>query len=152
MMCSSTMNQTSVNRERRGCLLLVDGDLARAQRLAQRLPHPEFEVHLADNGASALLLAHDLLPDVIIAASDLPIMDGHLMLAALRSKPETRDATVILLTEGMSHDELSRCWKAGADLCVPRSQGDVDVVATLHRALSSVLIRDDASRNLAYVS
>src|SRR4051812_11045732 len=110
-MCSNTINQTSAKSDRRRRLLLVDGDVKRAHRLGQRLPHPEFEVHVADNGASALLLAHELRPDVVITANELPIMDGHLLLAALRSKPETRDATVIVLTEGSSHEELARCWK-----------------------------------------
>ncbi len=137
---------------RRGRLLIVDGDVQRAQRLAQRLPQREFDIHVSDNGASALLLAHELLPDVVVAAGELPILDGHLVLEALRAKPHTRDITVILLTEGSSQEELARCWKSGADLCIPRCHGESDVLATLNRALSSVLLRDEAAREYSLTS
>jgi len=123
-------------------LLLVDGDVARAERLARRLSGPEWDIQFADNGASALLKAHAARPDVVVSTSELPVLNGFLMLQALRSEAQTCHLPVILLTEGSSHEELARGWKSGADLCIPRGQGDVDVVGTLHRALSGLIRRD----------
>jgi PleD family two-component response regulator len=126
--------------QRKGLMLLVDGEVGRAERLAKRLAHLDFEIRLADNGATALLMAHEERPDVIISAAELPILDGYRMLDALRSKRETHQAPVLLITEGSTQDEIARGWMAGADLCIPRNQGEADVLATLHRALSNGLV------------
>lgn len=120
----------------RGVLLLVDGDLHRAERLAHRLAHLELDIEIADNGAVGLLKAHEIQPDAVVAATDMPVLDGYRMLDALRSQPATRDLPVILITDGNSQEELVKGWTAGADLCIPRSQGEADILATLHRALS----------------
>jgi PleD family two-component response regulator len=126
--------------QRRGILLLVDGEVARAERMAKRLAHLGYDIHVADNGATALLKAHELLPDVVISTVDMPILDGYRMLAALRSKPETIDIPVMLITEDSSQETIARGWTAGADLCIPRNQGEADVLATLHRALHSLRV------------
>lgn len=132
--------------QRRGTLLLVDGEVKRAQKLAKRLDHLEFEVLVAEDGATALLTAHETIPDVVISAAELPVLDGCRMLNALKSKPETNHIPVILITEGSSQEEIARGWTAGADLCIPRNQGEADLLATLHRALSDGTVgptRDD---------
>jgi PleD family two-component response regulator len=127
--------------QRQGLLLLVDGEVKRAERLAKRLDHLDFDVRVADNGATALLMAHETIPDVVISAANLPILDGCRMLDALKSAPETSHIPVLLITEGSSQEEIARGWTAGADLCIPRNQGEADLLATLHRALSHGIVR-----------
>jgi CheY-like chemotaxis protein len=139
-------------RQQRQLLLLVDGDVVRAERLAKRLSHLDFDIRIADDGATGLLAAHEMLPDVVIAAAEMSILDGYRMLEALRDKPQTSHIPVILITEDNTHEELARCWQAGADLCVPRTQGEADVLATLHRALSSVRAREGSPHELSMVS
>jgi len=137
--------------QHRGLLLLVDGEVTRAERLAKRLAHLEFDIHVVDDGATALLKVHALHPDVVVSATDLPILDGYRMLEALRSRPETRDVPVLLITEDSSGENVTRGWTAGADLCIPRTQGEADVLATLHRALTGVRAGAQ-SRNATLVS
>lgn len=131
--------------QRRAQLLLVDGDINRAERLARRLAGSDLCVHFAENGAQALLKAHELLPDVVVTAAEVPLLDGYRLLDALRKQPPVPHLPVILITEGNTPDEIARGWKAGADLCVPRTMGEPDLLATLHRALSTLL--SDAARN-----
>jgi CheY-like chemotaxis protein len=137
--------------QHRGLLLLVDGEVNRAERLAKRLAHLEFDIQVADDGATALLQVHRLHPDVVVSATDLPILDGYRMLEAIRSRPETRDIPVLLITEDSGSETITRGWAAGADLCIPRSQGEADVLATLHRALSGVRA-GTANRSASLVS
>jgi DNA-binding response OmpR family regulator len=124
--------------QQKGLLLLVDGDTHRAERLAGRLSNLDFEVRVADNGATGLLQAFERRPAAVIVAADVPILDGYRLLDALQSQPQTCDIPAILITEGCSHAELARGWNAGADLCIPRSHGEADVLATLHRALTGI--------------
>lgn len=139
-------------QQRRGQLLLVDGEVARAQKLAKRLEHLNFDIQIADNGATGLLKAHEIRPDVVVSAGSMPILDGYRMLEALRSQPLTRELPVILLTDDSTHEEVARGWMAGADLCIPRNQGEVDVLATLHRALNNLPVRERSSCELRLVS
>ena len=134
--------------QRNRVLLLVDNEVARAERLAKRLAYLDYDVRVSHNGAAGLLRVYELRPQVVIVAADMPILDGFLMLQALRAKVPTKDLPVILLTEGNSQEELVKGWQAGADLCVPLNQGEADVLATLHRALSSVGADVPAAREL----
>lgn len=136
----------------RGVLLLVDGELGRAERMAKRLAHLDMDIEVADNGAVALLKAHELHPEVVVAATNLPVLDGIRMLDALRSQAATRDIQVILITDGNKEEELVRGWTAGADLCIPRSQGEADILATLHRALPNAPRWDHQPHDLRMVS
>lgn len=118
-------------------LLLVDGETARATRLAQRLTALDVEVETAANGAEGLLKAHDLQPDVVVVAADVPILDGCRMLDALRSQPRTHHIPTILILNGTRPDELARAWGSGADLCIPGGPCEADLWASLHRALQT---------------
>lgn len=122
-------------QQQRSTVLLVDGDMPRAERLSSRLTSLGFEVRLADNGATGLLKVHERRPDAVLIAAELPILDGFRMLDALRSQTQTCDIPAILLTEGNSNRELAQGWSAGADLCIPRSHGEAEVLSTLQRAL-----------------
>ncbi len=137
--------------QRESLLLLVDGEAHRAERLARRLAHLGYRIQIAENGATALLRAHELCPEMVVASSELPILDGFLMLEALRKDPRTRQTQVILIMENSGHEELARGWKAGADLCVPRNQGEADLLATLHRALGNSLHQNAREQAQGYV-
>lgn len=138
--------------QRRRLLLLVDHEVARAERLARRLAHLDFDVQVADNGATALLKAHERHPDVVITTAEMPILDGYQMLQALRSKQQTHEIPVLILTDGNRQEEIARAWEAGADLCVPLNQGEADVLATLHRALMSIHPGSERAHGMALAS
>jgi len=130
--------------QREGLLLLVDGEVPRAESLARRLAHMGYRVQVADNGATGLLRVHELRPEVVVAAADLPILDGYLMLEALRKDPRTCHTQVILITEDAGQEELARGWKAGADLCVPRNDGEATLLTVLNRTFGSTCHRESA--------
>jgi PleD family two-component response regulator len=136
----------------RRLILLVDGQRRRAERLAHRLADLEFDVQVADNGATGLLKAHDRVPDVVITAAELDILDGYQMLDALRSKPQTRSIPVILVLEEGSRESLVRGWNSGADFCITRSQDEIESVATLRRALACVDLGPLSTPGLALAS
>jgi CheY-like chemotaxis protein len=91
-------------------------------------------------------------PDVVITTGEMPILDGYQMLEALRSKQQTSDIPVLILTDGSRQEDEARAWQVGADLCIPLNQGEADVLATLHRALSSIRHTREATPAMALVS
>jgi two-component system, cell cycle response regulator len=138
--------------QQREVLLLVDGDVSRAERLASRLGHLHYNVQTAHDGATALLKAHELRPNVVVAATEMPVLDGFRMLDALRNSPQTEDIPVILLMDDCNHEQMAKGWRVGADLCIPRNGSDADVLATLHRALRNSAGREALAGGLALAS
>lgn len=71
------------------------------------LLEPEYAVQVANSGRRALALATRApLPDLILLDIMMPEMDGHAVLAALKSDPVTRNIPVIFLTAmDSAHDE-----------------------------------------------
>jgi DNA-binding response OmpR family regulator len=132
-------------------LLLVDGNLERVSRIADRLRHLKFQVEIATNGAAGLLKTHEERPDVIVVAADLPILDGYRMTDALRSKPQTVELPVILLTEHGSDEEVARGWKCGADFCLPWDQRDAEIFSALHQVLARLSPVEGCSAGLSLV-
>lgn len=55
-------------------------------------------VDLAEDGATALDLLHNLTPDLIILDLMMPILDGFAVLAALETYPHVRQTPVLILT------------------------------------------------------
>ncbi len=119
----------------RRTVLLADGDPNRARMMAFRLAALKYEVRHFENGALALLKAHELKPDLIIADADMPILDGCRMVDALRSEGGTAQIPVVLLIESAEQEALVRGWRSGADLCLPWKHSEGELELALRRLL-----------------
>jgi len=105
--------------------------------LRLRLEELGCEVSQASDGASALQRMHERPPDILVACADLPILDGYLMVQALRRAPKFERLLAILLTETSSESDIARGWMHGADLCVPLDQPREDILGTILRVFST---------------
>jgi len=62
-------------------------------------------------------------PDVVLLDLQLPLMDGFEVLNWIRRQPDLKFLPVIALTGSMRNEDTSLACKAGANLCVLKSQG-----------------------------
>jgi signal transduction histidine kinase/DNA-binding response OmpR family regulator/ligand-binding sensor domain-containing protein len=69
----------------------------------------------ASDGADAIRLARNVIPDLIISDVMMPGTDGHAVVAALRENPETDFIPVILLTAQATQDDRIGGLSRGAD-------------------------------------
>jgi CheY-like chemotaxis protein/anti-sigma regulatory factor (Ser/Thr protein kinase) len=67
----------------------------------------------ADNAESALLLAKQHLPDIILMDIDLPRMEGIEALQHLRAGQKTRDIPVIAISANAMPDQINKAMEAG---------------------------------------
>ena len=74
-----------------------------------------FEVKTAHEGMSALKIAEDFRPDVVLLDIGLPGMNGFEVAKGLRNQPESRDALLIALTGYGEPESRSRSVQAGFD-------------------------------------
>ena len=94
----------------------------------------KLEVATASCGASALRLAAETQPDVILLDVMMPEMDGPETLRRLRENPSTATTPVVFMTAKVLRDEVERWLSLGA-LGVIRKPFDPLTLPTELRAL-----------------
>ena len=116
-------------------ILLVAEDVPHRNRLARCLHDLGCDVVTAENGALGVLAAHAERPSLVIAESQMAVMNGYHMVEALRSDPATRSIPVILLEPSVDDAAIARCWSHGADFCFQKGRGFSDLMLTIDRTL-----------------
>ncbi len=96
-------------------ILVVDDLMASAETLMTLLEMEGFEVKVANEGRSALQIAQDFRPDVVLLDIGLPGMNGFEVAHQLRNQPASRDALLIALTGYGEAESRTRSAQAGFD-------------------------------------
>ncbi|MFB9239000.1 ANTAR domain-containing response regulator [Plantactinospora siamensis] len=127
------MAETQAGVERRRVLIAEDEALIRLD-LAEMLVEEGYDVvGEAADGETAVRLAEDLKPDLVILDIKMPIMDG---LAAAERIAGARIAPVIILTAFSQRDLVERARAAGAMAYLVKPFQKSDLVPAIEIALS----------------
>ncbi|WP_052851339.1 response regulator [Streptomyces avicenniae] len=113
-------------------VLVVDDEPQILRALVINLKARKYEVDTAADGASALRLAADRHPDVIILDLGLPDMDGVDVIAGLRGWTRV---PIIVLSARHTSDEKVEALDAGADDYVTKPFGMDELLARLRAAV-----------------
>lgn len=96
------------------CLIVDDSAVIR--KVARRiLEGMNFKVGEAEDGAKALVLCAEAMPDVILLDWNMPEMDGYEFLRILRQSPEGATPKVLFCTTENDVGAIARALHAGAD-------------------------------------
>ena len=88
----------------------------------------------AENGCQAVALAHQMRPDVILMAIEMPILDG--VQATQLVTAQCSSTRVIALGGCLEDGRLLRAIKAGAYGCLPKDVAEsrlVEAIQAVHR-------------------
>jgi two-component system, cell cycle response regulator DivK len=96
-------------------ILIVDDNAANALLLSYLLSRKGYLVRTATNGREALAALDEFQPRVIMMDIQLPGMDGLELTRHLKSKPETKDIVIIVLTAYAMKGDETRAREAGCD-------------------------------------
>jgi PAS domain S-box-containing protein len=96
-------------------VLVVDDNEDTAQSLALVLRLQGHEVQIAHHGLTALQLASEAKPEIVILDIGLPGIDGFEVARKLRADAQTRNATLIALTGYGQAEDRRRSQEAGFD-------------------------------------
>ena len=96
-------------------ILVVDDDDDIRAVVCHNLEVDGFRVLSAAGGDEAMeILEHDT-PNLVILDVMMPVRDGYDVLAELRSRPETAELPVVLLTAKRAESDIWEGWSSGAD-------------------------------------
>jgi len=96
-------------------ILVVDDNRDAADSLALLLRLMGNDVRVARDGASALALAPEFGPAVVLLDIGLPGMDGYEVARGLRARPELTGVVLIALTGWSQDEDRPRSHEAGFD-------------------------------------
>ncbi|WP_059011436.1 response regulator [Streptomyces specialis] len=113
-------------------VLVVDDEPQILRALVINLKAREYEVDTAVDGASALRLAADRHPDVVILDLGLPDMDGVRVIGGIRGWSRV---PIIVLSARQTSDEKVEALDAGADDYVTKPFGMDELLARLRAAV-----------------
>ena len=117
------------------CVLVVEDEAAQREVLAYNLQAEGFDVASAESGDDALLLVEEAPPDVIILDWMLPGVSGIEICRRLKSRAETRNIPVIMLTARSEEGDRVRGLEIGADDYVIKPYSVAELMARVRTQL-----------------
>ena len=96
--------------------LVVDDSRAMRRLLGRALATEGYEISEAAHGVAALEVVEADGPfDVVVTDWHMPEMDGLELVRALRSRPDTRATTIVMVTSEGRAEQITQALEAGAD-------------------------------------
>ena len=95
-------------------LLVEDNELNR-DMLKRRLERKGFIISCAENGQSAIDMAKNEVPDIILLDLSLPVIDGWNVAKKLKAGVNTKDIPIIALTAHAMKGDREKALDAGCD-------------------------------------
>jgi CheY-like chemotaxis protein/DNA-binding CsgD family transcriptional regulator len=122
------MNQ-SIDQNRPPIVLIVDDVLTNLAVIHDALDESGYTVLVAGNGKSALKIAKDAQPDVILLDAIMPEMDGFEVCKALKMEIDTRHIPVIFMTGLTEVEHVTMAFQVGGIDYVTKPVRPRDVLA-----------------------
>jgi len=108
-------------------ILIAEDEPAQMELLRYNMESADFRTVVATDGASALALVEEEVPDLVVLDWMLPEMSGIEVCRRIRGRPESRSLPVIMLTARGEENDRVRGLETGADdyLVKPFSQAEL---------------------------
>lgn len=125
------MNHPLKNEQPTSVVLIVDDVLDNLAVLHDALDESGFTVLVANNGQSALHIANDTQPDIILLDAIMPEMNGFQVCTKLKENINTRDIPVIFMTGLTEAEHVAAAFQAGGTDYVTKPIRPKEVLARI---------------------
>ena len=119
-------------------VLIVEDEEALATLLEYNLGQEKFDVTLASDGEEGILKIEENPPDVVILDWMLPKISGIEICRRIRSKPETRNIPIIMLTARSEEADRIRGLETGADDYLTKPFSTNELIARVRAVLRRI--------------
>ena len=121
-------------------ILVVDDDI-RIQRMMKRILELEdYQVVVADNDESALLLFTEQEPAIVLLDIMMPLMDGYEVCQRIREHSQT---PIIMVTAKRNEEEKVKGFDVGADDYITKPFSSLELVARVKSVLRRTILWDE---------
>jgi DNA-binding response OmpR family regulator len=110
-----TGNMSLTPHDDQATVLIADDDEDILDLVRMGLADRGFETIVARDGAAALALAREHVPDLALLDISMPELDGYQVTTALKGDPATDGIVVILFTARAAPLDVEKGFSAGAD-------------------------------------
>jgi two-component system phosphate regulon response regulator PhoB len=117
---------------------VVEDEDALATLLQYNLEKEGYAVTVAGDGEEALIVVDERLPDLVVLDWMLPKVSGIEVCRRLRSRPETRNVPIILLTARGEESDRIRGLDTGADDYVVKPFSMTELTARIRAVLRRI--------------
>ena len=133
-------------------ILLIDDSRAILRENERVLHKAGYEVVCADDGESALKLAREQHPDLILLDMILPKMSGPEVLRQLKTNSETAEIPVVVLSS-LTERNRTKLIEEGAEEYIEKSSlSPLPGVNLLPKILENLICRINRRRGIAFSS
>lgn len=119
-------------------ILIVEDEEALATLLEYNLGKEKYDVSVASDGEEALLKVEESTPDLIVLDWMLPKVSGIEVCRRIRSKPETRNIPIIMLTARSEESDRVRGLETGADDYLTKPFSTNELIARVRAVLRRI--------------
>ena len=119
-------------------VLVVEDEPAQREILVYNLEAEGFAVSRSDNGEDALILVQEDMPDVIVLDWMMPRLSGIEVCRRLKSRAETRNIPIIMLSAKSEDIDRVRGLETGADDYVIKPYSVIELMARVRSQLRRV--------------
>jgi DNA-binding response OmpR family regulator len=112
-------------------VIVADPSPRLLERLSTALGDAGFEVVTATNGAEAYASCLDRPPDVVLAADEMPVMDGWNLIKMLAGKPRLATVPVAIMSDDPSDITRLRAYRMGVKDFMQRPFTDEEITIRL---------------------
>lgn len=116
--------------------LVVDDSLSARRSLAQFMSDLGMEVRTARDGFEAIKVLGERKPALMLVDLEMPRMNGLELTAHLRSREDTKDIPVIMITSRATEKHRSLAQKAGVNSYLNKPWTDEDLMATIQSEIA----------------
>jgi two-component system cell cycle response regulator len=125
-----------------GTILVVDDTPSNLTLLSRILSGSGYIVQLADNGLTAIDMALDMIPDMILLDVSMPVMDGYETCEKLKADDRTSNIRVIFISALSETEDKIKAFKVGAADYIPKPIEVKEVLIRVNTHLANQRLRN----------
>jgi chemosensory pili system protein ChpA (sensor histidine kinase/response regulator) len=119
-------------------ILVVDDSLSVRKSLVQLISDAGYNVKAAKDGLEAIALLKDFMPGVVLTDLEMPNMNGLEFTSHLRTRADTRELPIIMITSRSMDKHRKQAELAGVNVYLTKPYTDSDLLGHIHNAIGGI--------------
>jgi DNA-binding response OmpR family regulator len=116
-------------------IILVEDTADLRSNIAELLIMEEYEVFEATNGAEAMNLLENIIPDMIITDLLMPTMDGFHLIKSIRADPKYKTISILVFSATPAQENEKKVLELGVDAFLTKPSTVEDLMNAVNKLI-----------------